>query len=157
MDRIFERGDPAVASVVNLKRLLHVRQIGWTCAKGSHRGARLLGRGRVFRIEDRDELATCERQCIVQRLRLGPRRWFAPGLRVNAAVTVQKPIAIMTPNRQAIAIAAVLLAVVGASQSQTTKPIVRLKPIRRCLAFIPRRAPYPGFFRESCSLAAANA
>lgn len=157
MDRIFERGDPAVASVVNLKRLLHVRQIGWTCAKGSHRGARLLGRGRVFRIEDRDELATCERQCIVQRLRLGPRRWFAPGLRVNAAVTVQKPIAIMTPNRQAIAIAAVLLAVVVASQSQTTKPIVRLKPIRRCLALIPRRAPYSGFFRESCSLAAANA
>lgn len=155
MDRMFERGDPAVASVVNLKRLLHVRQIGWTCAKGSHRGARLLGRGRVFRIEDRDELATCERQCIVQRLRLGPRRWFAPGLRVNAAVTVQKPIAIMTPNRQAIA--AVLLAVVGASQSQTTKPIVRLKPIRRCLAFIPRRAPYSGFFRESCSLPAANA
>jgi len=61
----------------------------------------------------------------------------------------------MTPSRQAIA--AVLLAVVGASQSQATKPIVRQKPIIRCLAFIPRRARYSGFFTESGSFAAANA
>lgn len=61
----------------------------------------------------------------------------------------------MTPNRQAIA--AVLPAIVGVSQSQATKPIARLKPIIRCLAFIPRRARYSGFFMESCSFAAASA
>ena len=47
---------------------------GWPLPKGRHHGARLVGRGRILRIENRDDLAACKGQGVVESLWLGPRQ-----------------------------------------------------------------------------------
>ena len=87
------------------------------------------------------------------------RRHASTLLNINrfAATTVQKRIAMMMANMPAIAVAAVLIAGSGASRSHAPRPIVRTKPMMRCLAFMPQRAQDAGRVSQSCLLAAANA